>query len=368
MATLRNNQLISLRVTSNPHRYGSPNRDRFNLLRSMIRLAPVAVGDFIRAHNEQAVTTPSLGGTFEARRYLRYEVERNEIEIAGFVLSRRGPRTAPAPLPMVASSVHDFTFGVEIECYLPRGISAQEAATALSGVGIDCRVESLSHSVRTWWKIVTDGSLHDYDRGREFVSPILQGRDGLRQVETVCRKLKEMGATVNKSTGFHVHVGCDANADNPGYFVRLHQLYGRNERILDGLMAPSRRGAYGASGMCRSVQVPAAANYETVAAVCRSIGATGGRSSARYRKLNVDCWFQYRTAEFRHHGGTVEADKACNWVQFCLHLCALAASSKELPSTNLHDLMSSMDLSDDLKTFFNNRAAHFAAANLRRAA
>ena len=41
----------------------------------------------------------------------------------------------------------------------------------------------------------------------------------------------------------------------------------------------------------------------------------------RYNAVNLESYRKYGTAEFRQHGGSINADKVCNWVIFCTHLC-----------------------------------------------
>ena len=77
------------------------------------------------------------------------------------------------------------TFGAELECFLPYGISHREAAAKITAAGIECNAESYNHSARPTWKIVTDGSLGDYSRGAEIVSPVLSGEEGLAALATV---------------------------------------------------------------------------------------------------------------------------------------------------------------------------------------
>ena len=84
------------------------------------------------------------------------------------------------------------TFGVEIETFLPRDWLGFE------GMPIGN------------WRLVPDSSLSINDpdyRGIEFVSPVLQGDRGLRQVEDVAQILEREGAVFNRTTGTHIHVG-----------------------------------------------------------------------------------------------------------------------------------------------------------------
>lgn len=362
---VRNSTQIQLLISANPHRWGSMDWRRFTLIREMqVPEHPelLTVGAYVARHNALG----SVGTTTNARRYLRYMVERGQMVLPGVTVTRRAPRAVHTAIALpIAANLDDFTFGVEIECVLPRGTGADEVARTLTDAGIDTRIEHLSHGTRTWWKIVTDSSIGDYTRGREFVSPPLRGQDGLRQVEQVCQKLTALGCKVNKFCGLHVHVGNAANNNNAAYFSRMLTLYARNESTIDTLLAPSRRGRSGGHGFCNSVRFPSL-NAQTVEEVCRSVGCTGARSSARYRKLNIDCWWSQRTIEFRQHQGSVDADKVCNWIQFCLHVAKFAASGAELPvAGDLPLLLNTLGLSTELQSFFVARAEYFAAREAR---
>ena len=89
----------------------------------------------------------------------------------------------------------EITFGVEIECFLPRGsvrIGAYHAGIELGG------------RFPRGWNAQRDGSLQTSLAGYEaveIVSPVLQGREGLEQVRQVAALLEEMQAKVNRSCG-----------------------------------------------------------------------------------------------------------------------------------------------------------------------
>ena len=90
-------------------------------------------------------------------------------------------------------------FGAELEM---TGITREQAVRALRGVGIEVRDETYNHETRDYWKIVPDSSVHG---GFEVVSPVLEGEAGLEQLRTVVTALDDMGGTVNKTCGYHVH-------------------------------------------------------------------------------------------------------------------------------------------------------------------
>jgi hypothetical protein len=93
--------------------------------------------------------------------------------------------------------------------------------------------------------------------------------------------------------------------------------YAKFEEQIDGWIAPSRRGD--ANHFCHSVRsflqsggtAKVRLESDTVTEVCSAFGT-------RYMKVNLEAWERHRTIEFRHHGGTVEAEKALPWILFCL--------------------------------------------------
>ena len=227
----------------------------------------------------------------------------------------------------------DATYGVEIECYLPDGTTQQQCAAAVSqrlGALSTCQVEAYNHQPRPFWKIVPDGSLNDYSRGIELVSPstaqtLLRGEDGLRQIEIVCRALTDLGCTVSRKCGLHVHVGVESQPI--GFFKNLVKLYAIYEPVIDSIMPRSRRANLNV--YCRSMtvanpaRVDAATTFDQVcAAATGSSGRFGGGD--RFYKLNLTAFRRHRTVEFRQHSGTLDATKAVNWTVTCLRMVAAA--------------------------------------------
>jgi hypothetical protein len=201
------------------------------------------------------------------------------------------------------------TFGIEIEGF---GISLAQARDALSSAGLDCQVEGYHHCNRSYWKVTTDASVPN---GFEVVSPVLSGDAGLEQAKIALDALHQAGGRVDRRRGLHVHFGAaDLSAADIATVVRR---YAKFEEQIDGWMAPRRRGD--ANHFCHSVrsflQSGGTANHRlqsgTVAEVCRTFGT-------RYMKVNLEAFERHRTIEFRHHGGTVEAEKALPWILFCL--------------------------------------------------
>jgi len=219
----------------------------------------------------------------------------------------------------LAPELSGLTFGVEIECYLPVGLTREAMAARLGDAGVPATAEMYNHQVRSSWKLVTDGSLGDYSRGCELVSPILSGDAGLASVEAVCAELVAAGATVDRSTGLHVHIGVPSGQELP-FFKEVLRLYAKYENAIDSFLAPSRRGS--ANVYCRPTTfTPAMAHATDLRALQRAYnGGRAFRHDARYRKVNLEAYWRHGTVEFRQHQGTVDAVKITNWVKFLLKL------------------------------------------------
>jgi hypothetical protein len=228
------------------------------------------------------------------------------------------------------------TFGIEIECIMPQSMTHSRLAGLLSQVdGIQASAEMYNHQSRDYWKIVTDGSLGDYSRGAELVSPILRGEEGFEQVRKVCGILNANNVKVNRRCGFHVHVG--ARDRGVSFFRSLLMLYAHYEPVLDTLVSPSRR----ASGntYCRSTKVLVDGRRQEIESAVDIDGLTNaysrsgrndrGGDHGRLVKLNLAAYWRHGTVEFRHHQGTVNAEKAETWIRLCIALVEAAGAGVE---------------------------------------
>jgi hypothetical protein len=229
------------------------------------------------------------------------------------------------------------SFGIEIEAY---GVRPSEVARVIRSIGIECNYESYNHLTRPTWKVVTDGSISAPNGdGFEVVSPILSGEEGFRQVREVMSALELIGAKVNKSCGLHVHIGA---AD---FTLRQFQNLAKNylffEDFFDMIMPVSRRES--ANQYIKSMR-DKFGGYDHAAAgrgmsginACRTIDQViqtlnGYSRDDRYYKLNLTAFWRHQTVEFRQHAGTVEADKAINWIKLVMAFVEKAAVSKIRP-------------------------------------
>src|SRR5262245_8670273 len=129
------------------------------------------------------------------------------------------------------------TFGVEIECYIPRD--------RMDGWSIAGYHSSYGGNIpeSDGWRAMEDGSLCSAPRGFrgvEIVSPVLRGREGLASVRAMVARLNSMGAVVNKTCGLHVHVGIHPDYDLP-FLRRLVCLCANNEQALFAITGDATR-------------------------------------------------------------------------------------------------------------------------------
>lgn len=287
----------------------------------------------------------------------------------------RGLNEAVSPLTITAVQegfpFSGLTFGVEIECYTPSGLYGTDIAALVTRTGIDCRNEVYNHQRRTWWKVVTDGSLRNYQHGIELVSPILSGPEGFAQVRKVCEVLETSRCKINKSCGLHVHVGINEEIRTAQNAILLYDHF---EDAIDSFMAPSRRKS--ASGFALPsksyVRDVAGRTFNNMLDLIRAYGQHpehGARTHFRYRKANLLSWLQHKTIEFRQHQGTIDADRTENWLKLCLRivLAARQRNDNNYGERTLDNLLAVVGASDEA-AFFHSRANYFAGADRRAAA
>jgi hypothetical protein len=236
------------------------------------------------------------------------------------------------------AKAESYTFGIEVECYIPRG--SMRVGGYHNGIEIGGRFPA-------GWNAQRDGSLQtslpNYE-GVEIVSPVLRGREGLEQVKLVARLLEEMNARVNGRAGFHVHVGSASvagdNFDEVADFVRrLLNVTAQHEKALYGSSGTHSResGSY-----CRSIRDAWGGKKDRLR---QKIKAEDLRLESagisRYQSLNlVPLFGRNRTLEFRCWGGTVSPLKMTTWIQMALAMASLALTRNtrfDAPTTGYAD-------------------------------
>lgn len=288
-------------------------------------------------------------------------------------------------MPATATSTA-YTFGIEIECLMPATSTAHTLANSIHDAGVECHAEHYNHNTRPTWKIVTDSSVSGRGRtGIEVVSPILRGEDGLAEVTTVMNVLKAAGCKVNRTCGLHVHIGvAHLGVEKVKNFCRNYIKF---EDFFDFIQPESRRqnnnqyirsnrGVFG--DYTSEATVNRAFDRIDTARTMQDLIDVLNPYSNRYYKLNLTAFRRYGTLEFRQHSGTIEAEKACNWVRLLMAFVDGSANGRprkrtrtDVTATEAFTRFFTMFRCKELRPYFTARRAQLAAItneNLARAA
>ena len=201
---------------------------------------------------------------------------------------------------------HKRTFGVELEC----GFKDYDKLKSF--------VENTEH-----FGVVSDGSVSCNHYSREIVSPILQGQAGENAILKVCKDLNESGATVDKSCGYHLHLGAKelkASFSKMRALIAFYMIY--DKLFFQYLPASREQNRY-----C----TPLAKKYgeyfgtETVRkAIDSKLYGTWNEyhikreksakyANCRYSSINLHSIYYRGTLEVRSHSGTLDSIKVLEW-------------------------------------------------------
>jgi|TARA_R100000049_G_C1938164_1_gene82069 hypothetical protein len=255
-------------------------------------------------------------------------------------------------------------FGVEIECLVPiryryRGDANHNklADDLLEATGLNFRVGGY-HRTYDEWKITGDSSVRSLVRrligNVEIVSPPLKGRDGLAEVKRVMDALVSLGAEVNRTCGLHVHHDCNewkrmARRGGRALNIAIKKvrylvtLVARYEHVIYSLLPLSRlTGTYAKKMSSCYADDSWLKDYETKTMFTSTSNAKRNKSIRnfltatdfnayhrimrgmrrasfqidRFSGLNFFAWYRQGTVEFRYGAGTVNGEKAINWIIF----------------------------------------------------
>jgi len=241
-----------------------------------------------------------------------------------------------------------YTFGIELECGVNHNaVIAENSMFYYAGY--------THHDEREMFKFVTDASVSVQGGSIECVSPILTANeDGFGKAKKACDALNAKGAKVNKSCGYHVHIGAADMSDRQ--YINIFKNYQKIEKVIDTFMAKSRRANNAC--WCRSLRGLDFSNCTTKESVATVFGGGDWRGRARYYKVNAMAYTGHKTVEFRQHQGTTDATKVCNWVKFLLAL--VEYSKREEIKNEVNSIDEIPFLSDELKAYYKARKEQLA--------
>lgn len=264
------------------------------------------------------------------------------------------------------------TWGIEIECIVSTHTAQYVARKLGEALQQPVEFEGYNHYNGPQWKVVTDASLCDR-RGIEVVSPALKGKDGLKQLWTVCEVLRKVGARITRQCGLHVHH--DAQDLGVDGWKSLFKLAAKFEETVDDLVAPSRRGAQCCwaqsfkhetySNTSHWGDVNMAHEFKRIDE-CLTLEQVTRVYRTRYTKVNGYSFWRHGTVEFRQHAGTVEFEKMVMWIHLTQRFVETAAECKPVVQPRvkmrLDYLFSDVKVQRAARPWFVERAAAFAAA------
>lgn len=236
-------------------------------------------------------------------------------------------------------------FGVEIEFF---GVEERILKQNFQQSGLNFRTESYNHTTRPHWKFVTDSSIRG-NIGRELVSPVLQGNEGLIDFRKACKALRISNAQVNKSCGVHIHL--DANDYSIENFITLIKNQYLIENQIDKIMPESRR--QNQNTYCKGFQQFSKRELFEKLDRMNTVQEISNYFASRYFKLNLQSFQRHGTVEFRQHGASTNFLKIKNWIFICARLVEF--SKQNILLTDINQI-----LDENLQEFFEDRELDFA--------
>lgn len=261
-------------------------------------------------------------------------------------------------------------FGVEIEFF---GIDVNTTINGLRQSGIEVAdFDGYTHKVINAWKVTTDASVSSIGTGRlsglELVSPILYEDEGLEELEKVYEVLSDLGASVNRSCGTHVHF--DVSDYTLSDMVNFLNLYYKNQTLINYLVPLSRRD----NQFCRSITTNKIREINNAFDNGELIGINDISHiiGTRYTKVNLRSYIKYGTVEFRQLNGTLDFSKTEAWIVLmyqmlqyaqCNHIRAERATSSTF--RNFDKFLKELDLDDTyIGMYLGTRFEHFKEVEL----
>jgi len=205
----------------------------------------------------------------------------------------------------------------------------------------------------TIWACKTDCSID----GMEFISPVLWGDQGLREVARFCKLASNW--EFDSKCGYHVHL--DMTHELWRNMRSIAYAYLRTYPTIWSKMVTSRRADNAMCGEAgyHNSELRQIHSYDDW---CYFVGIRD-----RFEFVNWRAWFSHRTLEIRLHEGTLNNRTIINWIK--LHSVFIdTVRTLEPDDIDLHfgsnsawDNFSEI-IGDELSTFYRGRATSFGHA------
>jgi len=220
------------------------------------------------------------------------------------------------------------------------------------------------------WQQVTDGSIGE--KGREYVSPILQGDEGFQEIDRMTTLLKSHGYFVKRQCGLHVHIdGRDLECGDIKKLLKITRYY---EPVLYAMLPASRREGTYSVPLQRFPKSRFRIGIKDEEALKRlwygrkgeTVNLKSKYHHSRYYGLNIHSWFFRRSLEFRYHSGTLNPLKITNFIIICQAMVDKAKGEKKFKipepcdfQTQLARFVSFLELAPELATYIRERIEKF---------
>lgn len=222
------------------------------------------------------------------------------------------------------------TFGVELETIIPT-----DSNINVGGYHRGAPVLGGPEFQGLCWTAQRDGSIHRQPgyQACEFVSPILQGAEGIQNLINMVAYINRIGGKVNRSTGLHIHIGLNSlfgietsPAEITRYLDRLASVVNINTKAI-----------YAQTGTRRDQNIYCAPLTEMDHSTLRNRRNTGDlclfSCDSRYKILNLTnlTSSRKRTIEFRAFAGTLNIEKILHHLWTVFFLCRFAQELETVP-------------------------------------
>jgi hypothetical protein len=264
---------------------------------------------------------------------------------------------------------NNLAYGIEIEFSRPDSmhpniISKDAIARYLNLRGVTTRVTGYTHDTTSYWKIVDDCTVRATNTnqigGNELVSPKLYGEEGKQQLKIALKALNDLGCTVNKTCGLHVHHDVTAEMSvqdkkyETSFLNRLIKTVLKYENIIYRLIAPSRlqrigrgywtiparaifSGGRGYDMTAKWIAKRVLKNLKTDVDRKYDHNTTVPRATQynRYCGLNLENIWTRGSVEFRYHQGSLNFEKIWAWVVLTQAIVNSARDKKAVKFTTV---------------------------------
>lgn len=139
--------------------------------------------------------------------------------------------------------------------------------------------------------------------GKEFVSDVFSGDDGLGEVERLCNFARRNDWHVDSACGLHVHL--DARGESDDSLKSAACAYVASYAVWAELVDSDRLNNH----YCG----PSSADCDEISRV--SSFANFARYASRYEWINFSAYRGHTTFEVRLHHGSINAKEICNWIR-----------------------------------------------------